>query len=50
MQGLTLREVRKEIVALLDESTKELQNGNSQMAVTCWSRPNSYFLPRYRTK
>ena len=34
MQGLTLKDVRNEIVDLLDESTKELQNGNSQMAVT----------------
>ena len=34
MRGLTLRDVREEIVALLDESTKELQDGNSQTAVT----------------
>jgi hypothetical protein len=39
MHGLTLKDVRNEIVALMDESTKELQNGSSQTAATMLVEP-----------
>jgi hypothetical protein len=33
MRGLSLKDVRQEVVSLLDKSTEELQDGNSHSAV-----------------
>lgn len=34
MKGLSLKDVREEIVSLLEESTEELKNGDRQTAVS----------------
>lgn len=50
MKGLSLNDVRDEIVSLLNESTDVLQNGNQQAAVSILSRRNFFSVTRYKMK